>query len=36
MTAEGLYREALEKLAKTDSYTKVMGYNMYGRMLLKM
>ena len=34
MTAEGLYREALEKL-DDDSYTKSMGYNFYGRLLLK-
>lgn len=36
LTAEGLYREALEKLKNVDSYTKVMGLNFYGRMLLKM
>jgi hypothetical protein len=35
MTAEGLYREALEKLGHDNSYTKVMGYNFYGRLLLK-
>lgn len=35
MIAEGLYGQALEKLQSDISYTKVMGMNLYGRMLLK-
>ena len=35
MTAEGLYSEALQKLKDEDSFTKVMGLNLYGRLILK-
>ncbi|CAI2368987.1 unnamed protein product [Moneuplotes crassus] len=33
--AEKIFREALTKMEKDFSYTKAMGLNMYGRMLLK-
>ena len=35
MMAEGLYSEALEKLKGQVSYTKVMGMNLYGRLIMK-
>jgi hypothetical protein len=36
MMAEGLYGQALEKLRTAGpSYTKVMGMNLYGRVLMK-
>lgn len=35
MLAEGLFRSNLEQL-KDDSYTKMMGLNLYGQMLLKL
>ena len=35
MTAEGLYGQALEKMKDQNSYTKVMGMNLYGRLLMK-
>ncbi len=35
MTAEGLYGQALEKMKDQVSYTKVMGMNLYGRLLMK-
>ena len=35
MTAEGLYNEALEKIGNENSYTRVMGLNLLGRLLLK-
>jgi hypothetical protein len=34
-TAENLYRGSLKKMKNDVSYSKAMGYNMYGRMLLK-
>lgn len=35
MTAEGLYGQALEKMKDQTTYTKVMGMNLYGRLLMK-
>lgn len=36
MMAEGLYSQALEKLDnQPPSYTKVMGMNLYGRLIMK-
>jgi hypothetical protein len=35
MMAEGLYSQALDKLKNQNSYTKVMGMNLLGRLLLK-
>lgn len=35
MMAEGLYGQALEKMKDQNSYTKVMGMNLYGRLLMK-
>ena len=35
MTAEGLYGQALEKMKDQVSYTKVMGMNLYGRLIMK-
>jgi hypothetical protein len=33
--AEGLYSEALDKMKDTDNYTKAMGLNLFGRLILK-
>mmetsp|Transcript_28863 Transcript_28863/g.27758 ORF Transcript_28863/g.27758 Transcript_28863/m.27758 type:complete len:100 (+) Transcript_28863:1065-1364(+) len=35
MTAEGLYRQALDKMREETSYNKAMGLNLYGRLILK-
>lgn len=36
MMAEGLYGQALEKLKDQQlSYTKIMGMNLYGRLIIK-
>jgi hypothetical protein len=35
MMAEGLYGQALEKMKDQVSYTRVMGMNLYGRLIMK-
>lgn len=35
MVAEGLYRQAIDKIGDEKSYSLVMALNFYGRMILK-